>query len=123
MKFIMPMTKKYRKLLTISAFVLVAIVIFIFVRNRNKQSDQVYVEAKSVHGPLGWGYNILTDGKIYIHQEFIPAVPGKQGFKTEEDALKVGRKVISKISQQELPSITVADLKEMGIVYDSVVGR
>jgi len=119
----MSMIKKNKKWLTVTLVLLVAGALFLFVRNRNKLSDQVYVEVKSVQGPLGWGYNILTDGKIYIHQEFIPAVPGKQGFKTEEDALKVGRKVISKIGQKELPSITVADLKEMGIGYDSLAGR
>ena len=117
------MTKTSKKWLTVTTVLLVAAALFIFVRNWDKHNDQVYVEVKSVHGPLGWGYNILTDGKIYIHQEFIPAIPGKYGFRTEEDALKVGRKVISKLSRNDLPSITIADLKEMGIDYDSVARR
>jgi hypothetical protein len=118
------MTKKFsKKRLAVIFTILTLAVLFIFLRNRDRNSDQVYVEVKTVHTALGWGYDILTDGKVYIHQEFIPAIPGRFGFKTEEDALKVGRKVISKISQKELPSISISDLKELGIVYDSVAGR
>ena len=118
------MTKKFsKKGLIVTLAILIVAALFIILRNHDKNNDEVYVEVKTIHTELGWGYNILTDGKVYIHQEFIPAITGKYGFKTEEDALKVGRKVISKISQKELPSISVSDLKELGIVNDPVAGR
>ena len=54
--------------------------------------------------------------KFYIHQDYIPAIPGKQGFKSPEDALLVGKRVIQKISRNEIPAITEEDLIELGIL-------
>jgi hypothetical protein len=77
------------------------------------------LQPKAIQAGNGWGYDILANGKVYIHQEFIPAVPGKLRFSNEADALKVGRRVVDKMSSNQLPSISVEDLKELGIAYDS----
>ena len=50
-----------------------------------------------------WGYDILKDHKVFIHQPGRPGFPGKQGFKTKEDASKVARLVIAKIKKGEMP--------------------
>ena len=100
---------------------LVAVGIFIGYKAKQKdQGDTVFVEVKAIQQGQGWGYEILTDGKVYIHQEFIPAIQGKLRFKSESDALLVGRKVVSKIAAKQIPNITIAELKEMGIINDSV---
>jgi hypothetical protein len=95
----------------------------IFWNHSHGKEDRVYVEVKPIQTSNGWGYNILTDGKIYIHQEYIPAVVGRRAFKTKEDALKVGRKVISKLSTRQMPTISIDELREMGIVIDSMAER
>ena len=102
------------------ATLLIGIIIW---NHSREKDDQVYVEVRTLHTDSGWGYDILTDGKTYIHQIFIPAVAGKHAFKTREDALKVGRKVISKISSHQLPTISTNELKEMGIVIDSMAQK
>jgi hypothetical protein len=65
-----------------------------------------------------WGYEILIDNKVYIHQEYIPALEGKQSFKSKRDALKTGRAVMQKIKNKKSPTLskeevqTLLDLKE-----------
>ncbi len=86
--------------------------------------DYVRLDLKAIETPYGWGYEIMTNGKLYIHQEFIPAVPGKKGFATKEQALLVGNKVIAKIKLKENPpTISIKDLADLGIVSDSSASK
>jgi flagellar basal body-associated protein FliL len=88
-----------------------------------KKSDHVFVQVRATQNANGWGYEILTDGKVYIKQDFIPAIPGKHSFETKEQALQVGNKVLDKIEHKQLPVITPAELKEMNIIVDSVSAK
>ena len=118
------MTKgKYFKFLFPVLLLLIGIPTIHYFKNKKKYRENVFVQVKPIQTSYGWGYNILTDGKIYIHQEFVPALPGKQSFKSKDEALKVGHKVLSKISANQLPTITVEELKQMGIVKDTTVPR
>ena len=61
-----------------------------------------------------WGYDILVNGRIRIHQPSVPGQPGNEGFKTKEKAEKVARLVIKKMKNGEsLPSITAEELKQL----------
>ncbi|HEX4373019.1 MAG TPA: DUF4907 domain-containing protein [Puia sp.] len=88
-----------------------------------KKSDYVFVQVRATQNANGWGYEILTDGKVYIKQDFIPAVPGRHSFETKEQALQVGNKVLDKIEHKQLPVITPVELKEMNINVDSVFAK
>ena len=60
------------------------------IRRRDQwKKDHMLVELRAIRTPKGWGYYILTDGKVFVHQNIIPAIPGEHGFRTKEDALKV----------------------------------
>jgi hypothetical protein len=65
-----------------------------------------------------WGYEILIDKKVYIHQEYIPALEGNLPFTRKKDALKIGREVMMKIKNQKAPTLskeevlTLLDLKK-----------
>jgi len=63
----------------------------------------------------GWGYNILVDNKVYIHQYCIPAVGGNKVFSSKEDALKTARVVVEKMMKGKIPSITRHDLDSLNI--------
>ena len=119
----MPTTNRaYTRWLAPVILILIVVAIFLGYRSQSKRNgNEVYVQVKAIQTKEGWGYDILTDGKIYIHQEFIPAIQGKRSFQTEADALKVGRKVISKIALKQMPNITIEELREMGILSDSLV--
>ncbi|HMH31732.1 MAG TPA: DUF4907 domain-containing protein [Puia sp.] len=112
----------YTRWLAPVILILIVVAIFLGYHSQTKRnSGEVFVEVKAIQTSQGWGYNILTDGRIYIHQEFIPAIPGKHAFRTEADALKVGKKVISKMALKQMPNITIEELREMGILSDSLV--
>jgi Domain of unknown function (DUF4907) len=64
----------------------------------------------------GYGYDIIVDGKLYIHQPHIPAVSGNHSFKTDADAKKAGELAAYKIRNKIMPpSITVEELDSLGI--------
>ena len=57
-----------------------------------------------------WIYEIEIDNDLLIKQEFIPALDGKQGFKSKSDAEKIGRLVIDRLKRKKSPTITYNDL-------------
>ena len=64
-----------------------------------------------------WGYDILVNNKLTIHQPSVPSLPGNEGFKTKEGAEKVARLVIKKIKKGEMPpSIDEKELKKLKII-------
>jgi|YelNatPaOPRAMG01_1025707.scaffolds.fasta_scaffold49727_4 hypothetical protein len=64
-----------------------------------------------------FGYDIFVNGKHFIHQPHIPALPGKTGFSTKEKAGKVAAFVARKIRRHEIPpTVTVDDLKKMKVL-------
>ena len=87
----------------------------IFFSKQKSQETKVFLHAEAVQTAYGWGYNVLANQKIYIKQEFIPGLPGKQGFKSADDALRVGNLVVKKISTNQLPTITARDLEDLGV--------
>jgi hypothetical protein len=61
-----------------------------------------------------WCYNILLEGRLFIHQPSAPGMPGNEGFKTKEAAAKVAELVISKMKKGEMPpSVTVEEMKNI----------
>ena len=61
-----------------------------------------------------WGYDILIDKKLTIHQPSIPGVQGEMGFKTKKDAENVAKLVVGKIKKGEMPpSITIEEMKKL----------
>lgn len=65
----------------------------------------------------GWGYDIYVKGKKTIHQPIIPAVPGNNSFKTENDAQKVGLFAADKMLKEgALPTILIKELDSLGVL-------
>jgi hypothetical protein len=64
----------------------------------------------------GYGYDIVVDGKLYIHQPHIPAVAGNRSFKTDADAMKAGELVADKVRRNIMPpGLTIEELDSLGI--------
>jgi|WetSurMetagenome_2_1015567.scaffolds.fasta_scaffold306131_2 hypothetical protein len=64
-----------------------------------------------------WGYDILVDQKLKIHQPSVPGLPGNDGFKTKERAEKVAKLVIDKMKKGEMPpAITVEEMKKLNVI-------
>ena len=124
-KFIMSTTKgKYQRFLLPALLLVLGISIYFgYPRKQQDHEGQVLIQTRAIQTKTGWGYDILANGKVYIHQDFIPAIPGKHSFLTAEDALKVGNLVVAKMTANQLPSVTVNDLKSLGIGFDSIVSK
>ena len=64
-----------------------------------------------------FGYDIYSSGKLTIHQTSKPGLPGNEGFKTKDDAIKVAEMVMYKIRKGEMPpTVTVEEMKELGVI-------
>lgn len=59
----------------------------------------------------GYGYDILKNDRVYIHQPFIPAIEGETPFGDREAARKTGRLVISKIKKHRIPSVSKEEVE------------
>ena len=110
--------RKTYSLIAIAALLVCFAVIF-FIRFRDR--DKIFIYAEPVQTVYGWGYNIIAGGKIHIKQEYMPAVPGKHGFKSAADAMMVGNLVVKKITGNKMPSISLHELDSMGLYRDSLM--
>lgn len=63
-----------------------------------------------------YGYDILVNGRLRVHQPSIPGLPGNTGFRSKADAKKVALLVVNKINKGIIPpTITQDELKNLGI--------
>ncbi|MFK7808286.1 MAG: DUF4907 domain-containing protein [Saprospiraceae bacterium] len=76
------------------------------------------IVVKTFPGENGWGYDILRNGKKYIHQATKPGIAGNKGFNTELQARKVGELVAYKIENGILPP-TVMEAEIDSIIYQN----
>jgi Domain of unknown function (DUF4907) len=101
--------------------VTLAPLIYLGINRHNRwKKEHMLIQLRPIQTPKGWGYDILMDGKVYIHQNIIPAIPGEHGFRTKEDALAVGQKVYERVVAGQMPMVSVQEVEELGIYPDSL---
>ncbi len=71
------------------------------------------IEYKTFQTTNGWGYDILIDKKLAIHQQYIPAIPEKKGFDTEEFAKRAAGSVVDKLKNNKLPTLSYAEINQI----------
>jgi hypothetical protein len=79
------------------------------------KKEHVLVELKAIQTPMGWGYDILTNGHPYIHQDRIPDISGEHGFQSKEEALAVGQKVCDRVVAQQIPMISIDEMRRLHV--------
>ncbi|SFV32815.1 DUF4907 domain-containing protein [Thermoflavifilum thermophilum] len=116
-------TQKYR-IFTFSGALALVVLIIIFMHTFLRHSyypalsngqDSLSVQVIVMHVDSGWGYQIWINNRPFIYQNQIPAIPGHHVFHSRADAMRVGTRVAGKILQHEPPTITVAELQQLGI--------
>ncbi|MFT3826696.1 MAG: DUF4907 domain-containing protein [Chitinophagaceae bacterium] len=108
----MTSNKKHNTIvICVAAVISVTILILAFAKNTNRHTYSYEV----FQGTKGWGYNILVDSVITIHQERIPVLPTDEGFKKKEQAVKSAELMISKMKKDKtgLPFITAAEMEQI----------
>jgi hypothetical protein len=85
--------------------------------NQKRMADATIQYFVIKAGSSTYGYSIYIDGKLYIRQTTIPAMPGNRGFTRIEQTEKTALLAIEKIKQGELPpTLTVAELRQRKII-------
>jgi hypothetical protein len=113
------MTKRLNRQWIITGLLALAVIAFFYIAYRQHsryKKDHVFIEIKPIHTVKGWGYNIYTDGKVYIHQDIVPAIPTRMGFRSEEDAMAVGKKVYDRLMAGQMPMVTAEEVRDMRII-------
>jgi hypothetical protein len=79
-----------------------------------KRQDRYELEV--FQSETGWGYSVQMNGSPVINQPTIPGVVGNRGFVNEQQARRVGKRVIEKIRQGQIPpTVTPAELQQLGV--------
>ncbi len=65
----------------------------------------------------GWGYNIIKNDSVYIHQPFIPTIAGSKVFITKTDAANVAALVVQKLKQKKNPAVYLHELDSCDVTY------
>lgn len=65
----------------------------------------------------GFGFDIFSNGTLYIHQPGIPAIAGNKGFNSAADANKTANLMVYKVQNNIMPpSISKEELDSMGVL-------
>ena len=102
---------KFNNLIVIGAALIISAAIWIVMLNKDTKRKKI--TATIFQGLNGWGYDILVNDKLFIHQESIPAQLGKTGFTEKKQAEKTARLIINKMERGELPTVTTFELEQI----------
>jgi len=102
-----------------ASIVLIAAGIIILYRHNQEAAskEMVKLELRPLEKSTGWGYEILVDNKIYIHQDCIPAITSQKPFVSRDEAMLVGNEVIKKLQKGRVAGITIDDLNRLHVHY------
>ncbi|MEP7279317.1 MAG: DUF4907 domain-containing protein [Bacteroidota bacterium] len=104
-------------LVSLALLVTAATVLLSKMNKSTGSPDRLPVALRSFKLTNGWGYEILVDNKVYIHQDCIPAIASFKRFNTEAEALLIGNKVVDKIKHGHKPVMTVVEISNSHIHY------
>ena len=74
---------------------------------RQKFSSRVFRVAEK------WGYEILVNDSVFIRQESIPAMNGRKGFDSPEQATQTAALIINKMESGRAPTVTTFEIQQI----------
>jgi hypothetical protein len=96
-------------------FIIVATLLVACKNSLRKEMPAATISSAAYPLGNGWGYRVFINKKIFIQQDFIPAVSGKRSFPTKAAAESVAALVMQKMEQHQKPFVTEEELEKMGI--------
>lgn len=98
--------------LLVSLIISAGILVYAFTKRTTNKSSRFSSVVFS--GLNGWGYDILVDDHVFIHQESIPAVGNRKGFPEREQAEKAARLVLKKLETSgDFPTLSRFEVEEI----------
>ena len=79
--------------------------------------SEAKLTARIIEAPNGtFGYEVLSDGALFVRQTNVPGRPGNNGCPKREQAEKLSALVIEKIQRGEMPpTVSQNELKALGL--------
>ncbi|WP_299100090.1 DUF4907 domain-containing protein [uncultured Winogradskyella sp.] len=116
------MKKNYTYL---SIFIVISIFTLLFMYFINAGDENQNLEANPytlqvLEKESSWIYEIYNHENLFIRQEYIPSVKGKQSFKSKTDAEKIGKLVVNRLSKNAFPNISKRDLNDNNINFEDI---
>ncbi len=105
----MTMTTRTRIL---GVFGIVSIGLFVLIRWYNRPE----IDYRVIELDKAWGYEILVNEQVVIHQETIPAIDSLMGFPNKEAAERTASYLVKKIARKETPRLTINELEKLGLI-------
>jgi hypothetical protein len=102
-------TKKQNIVIIASAVVISACIWIITLKNHPAQ----HFQSRVFKVEKGWGYDVLVNDTVVIHQESIPVYQQQQAFLQKEQAEKTARLIIQKLENGTRPTLTKFDLEKI----------
>jgi len=104
------MATNKQNIIILSASVVISAAIWIITM---KSHNPQHFESRVFKVVNGWGYDILVDDSIVIHQESVPVIQTKQVFAKKGQAEKTAALVIQKLKSGQHPTLTKFDLQKI----------
>lgn len=114
----MEVIKKWRIVLLIVVMGLLTYFISTSTHSKISESNAITITVNKVKD--GYGYTLMSNNKVLIKQEYIPAIQEKKAFCNVEDAKKVANIVKRKITRKKNPTVSLDDLKKLNINFNCV---
>jgi hypothetical protein len=108
----MKMNKHITTVLLCSGIVSASILVYSFTQRTVKKAARYNAVVFSVSN--GWGYDILVDDSVFIHQESIPSFGNGKAFPEKDQAQQAANLVLKKLERNErLPTLTRFELEKI----------
>ncbi|MES1218671.1 MAG: DUF4907 domain-containing protein [Bacteroidota bacterium] len=104
------METKKQNAIIIGAAVIISACIWIFT---TKSQDPQHIKSRVFKVTNGWGYDVLVNDTIVIHQESVPVLQHKLVFEQKEQAEKTAQLVVKKLKSGSPPTLTKFDLEKI----------
>lgn len=111
----MTISKRHKLVLLVALLFAAGSTIFLLAK-KPAASPQKGLSYNCFKTETGWGYDVLINDQIVIHQPVIPGAQGTSGFSTEQAAGNDAKSVIEKIKSGEFPLFQHQHLQRPGVL-------
>ena len=106
------MGTKKQNIIVITTSVIISAVIWIITMKSHNHNPQ-HFESRIFKIANGWGYDIMVNDTILIHQESVPVMQAQHAFSRRDQAEKTAELVIQKLKTGQHPTLTKFDLEKI----------